>query len=89
MIGYFCVKSIRVNTLQSLAEIPVDVKISVAQAMLANPTTILVLRLRFSFLINDPLLISTIVEKSVQYVGSLIRTNPLAAHSAELDLQAT
>jgi len=32
LIGYFCVKSIRVNTLQSEAEIPADVKISVAQA---------------------------------------------------------
>ena len=89
LIGYFCVRSIRVITLQGLAGVPFVVRICVAQALPVNPTRIAVLRLRICFLISAPLLISTASEKSVQKVGLLIRTHPAAVQLAAADWQAT
>ena len=59
----------RVITRQLLACAPVFVLISGAQTELANPTRMLVLRLRNRLEINAPLLLCTAGEKSVQKVG--------------------
>ena len=66
--GYVCVRSIFVITLQVLAVTPLAILISVAQATLANPTMMFVDRATVIRLINDPLLVWTDEEKSVQKV---------------------
>ena len=59
LIGYFCVRSIRVAIRQPPGPAPELVLISSAQSPFAYPITIFVLRLTVLLAINEPLLIST------------------------------
>lgn len=58
----------RVVTLQSPRNAPLDGIITSAQAVPVNPMRILVVRDKVCFIIRDPVLILTALEKSVQYV---------------------
>jgi len=66
LIGFFCVKSIRVTNVELLAEVLLDVRILLSQLDTVNPTLIVALRVRFILLMSPPLLIENRDEKSVQ-----------------------